>query len=113
MSNVLCFDDCPEYELPNVFTPNGDGRNDVFQPFPYRAVERIEMTIFNRWGGIVFQTTDPDILWDGTNRETGERVSDGTYFYTCRVFTRRLTDSEPIDLAGYVSVFGDPDFISH
>lgn len=112
-SNVICFDDCPEYELPNVFTPNGDGRNDVFAPFPYRAVESVEMTIFNRWGGIVFQTTDPDILWDGTNPETGERVSDGTYYYVCRVFTRRLEGLVPIDLAGYVSVFGDPEKISH
>lgn len=112
MSNIVCFDDCPEYELPNVFTPNGDGKNDIFRPFPYRAIESVEMTIFNRWGGIVFQTTDPDILWDGTNRETGERVSDGTYYYTCRVFARRLTGLERTDLAGYVSVFGDPEKLS-
>ncbi|HKL03816.1 MAG TPA: gliding motility-associated C-terminal domain-containing protein, partial [Cryomorphaceae bacterium] len=107
LSNIICFDNCPEYNLPNVFTPNGDGRNDVFQPFPYRSVESVEFTAFNRWGNIVFTTTDPDILWDGTSAQTGEMVSDGTYFYTCRVFSIRLSGLEPIDLKGYISVFAD------
>ncbi len=106
-SNILCFDNCPIYEFPNVITPNGDGRNDVFGPFPYRSVESVEFTIFNRWGGIVFQTTDPDILWDGTNKETGEKVTDGTYFYTCKVFSIRLSGLDPVNLSGYVTVFAD------
>ncbi|MFN2429771.1 MAG: gliding motility-associated C-terminal domain-containing protein [Cryomorphaceae bacterium] len=106
-SNIICFDNCPEYTLPNVFTPNGDGRNDIFEPFPYRSVESIEFTVFNRWGNIVFTTTDPDILWDGTSSQTGELVTDGTYFYTCRAFTIRLSGLEPIDLSGYISIFAD------
>ena len=106
-SNILCFDNCPIYEFPNVITPNGDGRNDVFGPFPYRSVESVEFTIFNRWGGIVFQTTDPDILWDGTNKESGEKVSDGTYFYSCKVFSIRLSGLDPVNLSGYVTVFAD------
>lgn len=107
LSNIICFDNCPVYSFPNVFTPNGDGKNDYFRPFPYRSIESVEFTVFNRWGGIVFQSTNPDILWDGTNTETGKPVSDGTYFYTCKVFAIRLFGLDPIHLSGYVSVFAD------
>lgn len=107
MSNIICFDNCPVYEFPNIFTPNGDGRNDVFGPFPFRSVESVEFTVFNRWGSIVFQSTDPKILWDGTNMESGELVSDGVYFYTCKVLSIRLSGIDPINLSGYVTVKGD------
>ncbi len=106
-SNIICFDNCPVYSLPNVFTPNGDGKNDYFKPFPYRSVESLEFTVFNRWGSIVFQSTDPDILWDGTNKDTGKPVTDGTYFYTCKVFAIRLTGLDPINLSGYITIFAD------
>ena len=107
MSNTICFDNCPIYEFPNIFTPNGDGRNDVFGPFPFRSIESVEFNVFNRWGSIVFQTSDPKILWDGTNMETGELVSDGVYFYTCKVFSIRLSGIDPVNLSGYVTVLGD------
>jgi gliding motility-associated-like protein len=84
-SNVICVENCPLYNLPNVFTPNGDGANDLFIPFPYRFVERIELSVFNRWGQLVFETTDPDIRWDGTGLK-GNALSDGVYHYVCRVF---------------------------
>ncbi|MEM9050435.1 MAG: gliding motility-associated C-terminal domain-containing protein [Bacteroidota bacterium] len=106
-SNEVCFDNCPAYQFPNVFTPNGDGRNDTLLPFPVRAIESVEFTIYNRWGGLVFETTNPRIQWGGENIETGELVSDGTYFYVCRVFTRRLAGIETIDLSGYVTIFAD------
>lgn len=81
-SNIVCTDNCVYYQLPNVFTPNGDGKNDLFKPFmPYRFVSRIEMSIFNRWGEKVFETTNPDILWDGTDFKTGKLLSDGVYLY--------------------------------
>lgn len=104
-SNVVCVDNCPDYSLPNVFTPNGDGRNDRFLAFPYRGVEYVEMSIFNRWGNLVFETTDPDIGWDGRNKQSGELVTSGTYFYVCNVFTRRLEGLVPFALTGWVQVF--------
>ncbi|MFO7613170.1 MAG: gliding motility-associated C-terminal domain-containing protein, partial [Bacteroidales bacterium] len=57
-SNIVCVDNdaCSVYALPNVFTPNDDGRNDLFRPFPYTSVEKVQMTIFNRWGNIVYET---------------------------------------------------------
>jgi gliding motility-associated-like protein len=84
----VCADNCPVYELPNVFTPGNDGFNDMFKPFPYRFVDKIELYIYNRWGQVVFKTTNPDVLWDGTNTETGTPCTDGTYFYVCKVFER-------------------------
>jgi gliding motility-associated-like protein len=84
-SNIVCVDNCPLYNLPNAFTPNGDGANDLFVPFPYRFVERIEISIFNRWGQVVFETTDPEINWDGTSLN-GKELSDGVYHYVCKVY---------------------------
>lgn len=106
-SNIVCFDNCPVYSFPNIFTPNADGRNDIFAPFPYRSVESVEFTVYNRWGMIVFETKDPDVLWNGVSTETGELVSDGTYFYACKAFAIRLIGLDPIELSGYISVFGD------
>lgn len=106
-SNIVCFDNCPIYELPNVFTPDGDGKNDFFKPYTNRSIASVEFTVFNRWGDIVFRSTDPDILWNGANAETGEPVSDGTYFYTCTVNTIRLRGIVPVGLTGYVTIFAD------
>jgi gliding motility-associated-like protein len=89
-SNQICTDNCPEYLLPNAFTPNGDGANDVFEPFPgWRFVERVDLQIFNRWGNLVFETTDPAIGWTGTNAD-GSALADGTYFFVCKVYEQRV-----------------------
>lgn len=87
-----CFDieECMDYRLPNVFTPNGDGANDLFQPFPYHNVEKIDMYIYNRWGRKVFHTEDPNINWDGTDYLSKQANSDGTYYYSCDVYLHSL-----------------------
>ena len=89
-SNIFCVDNCPSYDLPNTFTPNGDGTNELFKPFPYRFIDRIEFQVFNRWGGLVYETTNPDINWDGKNL-SGKDLSEGVYYYTCRVFESRVS----------------------
>jgi len=105
-SNVVCFDNCPTYELPNVYTPNGDGSNDLFTPLmPYNFVEDIELFIYNRWGQVVFQTNDPDINWDGKHKDAGLPVPDGVYYYVCTVNTIRLTGIEPVVLTGFIHIF--------
>ena len=105
-SAIMCGDNCPEYELPNIFTPNSDGSNDLFGPFPYRGVKEIEIEIFNRWGQVVFTTTDPDIDWTGSLLETNDRVPDGVYYYVCTVIFQRLAGPEPVVLQGYVHISG-------
>ncbi len=90
-SNIVCVDNCPNYELPNAFTPNGDNQNDRFTPFPgWRFVERVDMQIFNRWGNLVFSTQDPAIQWAGTT-EAGKELPEGTYFYVCKVYEKRVS----------------------
>ncbi len=105
LDNKSCLDMCDYYRLPNVFTPNGDGKNDLYHPLPYQFVDHIEMTITNRWGKVVYETTDPDINWDGTDQGNGSLVQDGVYFYKCTVYERRLTGLEYRDINGYITVY--------
>ncbi|MBE7442402.1 MAG: gliding motility-associated C-terminal domain-containing protein [Flavobacteriales bacterium] len=101
-SDSVCVDNCPSYSLPNIFTPGSDGFNDVFKPFPYRYVESVEMQIYNRWGNLVFETTNPDILWDGKNQKGGAMSADGVYFYVCTVNEKYLDGIKPRVLKGFV-----------
>jgi len=105
-SNVVCVevDSCPPYRLPNVFTPNGDTHNDVFKPFPYNSVPKIDIRIFNRWGIVVFQTEDPDINWDGKDKNSHQLCSDGVYFYVCDVFELTLKGLRKRTLSGIVTI---------
>ncbi|HUR30277.1 MAG TPA: gliding motility-associated C-terminal domain-containing protein, partial [Saprospiraceae bacterium] len=100
-SQVVCVNNCPVFELPNAFTPNGDGHNDLFKPFKSRFIESIDFKIFNRWGQVVYTTNDPQINWNGVN-ESGKEVSDGVYFYTCQAFESQSLP--PIILSGYIEL---------
>jgi gliding motility-associated-like protein len=105
LSNQVCVVNCPIYDLPNVFTPNGDGRNDLFVPRGLCFVERVDLQIFNRWGQLVFQTEDPAINWDGNNLN-GENLPAGTYFYKGLIFERRLSGTVISDtpVSGYIEL---------
>lgn len=105
-SNVACidYDTCSVYSLPNVFTPNFDGYNDLYTPFPYTSVERVDMTIFNRWGGVVFETEDPNINWDGKDKTTNQDCAQGTYFYVCKVYEITLYGVVPRELKGSITL---------
>jgi gliding motility-associated-like protein len=103
-----CVDNCPVYVLPNVFSPNGDGINDLFQPLmPYRFVKDVDMKIFNRWGTLMFETTDRDILWDGKNSSTKKMCPDGVYFYICTVNEIHVDGIEPHTLKGFIQLFDE------
>lgn len=100
-----CIDNCPFYELPSAFSPNGDGDNDVYTPFlPFYFVERVDMKIFNRWGNQVFATEDPMINWDGTDQQSGSPLKEGVYYYTCEVYELRVDGitKRPTPLSGYI-----------
>jgi len=76
---------CCRPQLPNAFTPNGDGANDSFIPIlpDCNPLEFAEMRIYSRWGELVFQSTKIDERWDGTN-PNGSPASSDTYIFTFR-----------------------------
>ena len=107
-SAEVCVVICPIYDLPNAFTPNGDGQNDLFVPRGRCFVDRVDFTVFNRWGQQVFQTSDPALNWDGLNQD-GQVLASGTYYYTVRVFEETLSGVVPAEdlLSGYIELFAD------
>ncbi len=104
-SNIACVDNCPVYELPNVFTPNDDGANDLYTPMNFCFIESIDIKIYNRWGQLVFQTKDPNINWDGRNL-SGNDLAEGVYYYACEVFEDRIGGAVQRDeaLSGYIHI---------
>ncbi len=68
-------------EVPNAFTPNGDGLNDVFRPVIERGcpVRAFAMSIYNRWGQLMYTTSDVNSGWDGTYRQ--DLAETGAYMY--------------------------------
>ncbi|MBA4851620.1 PKD domain-containing protein [Emticicia sp. BO119] len=55
----------PQLFVPEAFTPNGDGKNDRFE-LPHEFITDFDLKIYNRWGEIIFESFEPDKLWDGT-----------------------------------------------
>jgi gliding motility-associated-like protein len=68
--------------FPNSFTPNGNGNNDIYMPMGY-GIDKFEMMIFDRWGEMVFSSTDMTIGWDGTYK--GKPPLRDVYVYKCKI----------------------------
>ena len=104
-SNEVCLDNCPRYELPNIFTPDGNGINDVWEAMAdYRFVESIDLHLFNRWGQEVYHTTKPEFQWAGKDETSGRRLTDGVYYYICTVNEIYLDGNRPRQLKGVVTI---------
>ena len=74
--------------IPNFFTPNGDGTNDIFSISVNLSVE-YNLNILNRWGNVMFHdegklNEGKNDLWNGGVHNGSEKVTDGTYFYKFR-----------------------------
>ncbi|HUH72872.1 MAG TPA: SBBP repeat-containing protein [Chitinophagales bacterium] len=82
---------------PNVFTPNGDGNNDSFRPIYNCELENYLLEIYNRWGVLVFTSTDPKIVWDGRN--INEILQDNYVYYA-----QFLMNGQQQTVKGYVLV---------
>jgi gliding motility-associated-like protein len=78
--NVL---DCGEIKLPNVFTPNSDGTNDVWAPIS-TDIGNYEIYVYNRWGKLVHQFSGPSFNYEGWD---GSDAADGTYFVVLKANT--------------------------
>ena len=105
------------YNLPNVFTPNGDGMNDLFHPCnlatnaemqlpcpAYSNVSNVDIKFFNRWGNLVFETKDRDINWDGKNKFSGQNCPDGVYYYTGTVNFNHFCMTGSKDIHGFLHI---------
>ena len=75
-------DACQEcaFAVPDAFSPNGDGVNDTFRPFSNCSIESFNLKVFDRWGGLVFETTNPDFGWDGRAADSGV-LGQGVYIW--------------------------------
>ena len=90
VNNAICASDSMEVTVavaesylavPNVFTPNGDGKNDEFR-VAYRSLRDFHIWVYNRWGKLVYESTDPAKGWDGNIN--GRPAAEGAYFYVVR-----------------------------
>ena len=80
ISKVVIIDDVFLFYIPTAFTPDGDGLNDNFKVVGEGLdLSNFKMTVFNKWGELVFESNNPDIGWDGTRN--GSLVPDGVYIW--------------------------------
>lgn len=76
--------ECGEAYVPNMFSPNNDGNNDVFVP-KGKCIVKGMMLIYNRWGELIYRTDDIYQGWDGT--QNGKEVNSGVYVYKIDLVT--------------------------
>lgn len=125
ISEIVCNDNCPQYILPNVFTPNNDGLNDTFRPIERdgqcpRFVESVLFKVFSRSGVELYSYDSTDqsdgvegsvatrntifIDWDGT-KTGGEELPTGIYYYSAEVkFIRLNPDDEVQVIKGWIQI---------
>ena len=90
-SIIVLLKDCISgFYAPTAFSPNGDGRNDVFRPLLFGRVKSYRFTVYNRWGEVIYQTTEWQRGWDG--KIAGVLQNNGVFVWTC---TYQL-DGDPI-----------------
>ncbi|MEM7105431.1 MAG: PKD domain-containing protein [Bacteroidota bacterium] len=90
------------YYLPNAFTPNEDGVNDGFRGAGITyTLSQFEMTIWNRWGELVFQTNDPEEAWNGRRNNNGRLSPLGVYVYQVNLTSGR---GERHEYKGFVTL---------
>ena len=85
--------------MPNAFTPNGDGLNDVFRVKYPSFIKTFEMVIFNRFGQVVYKTSNPNMGWDGTFKREDQPA--GMYLWQINLVN---TDNEKKYAKGTVTL---------
>jgi gliding motility-associated-like protein len=92
--------------LPNVLTPNSDGKNDTFTPMTCSAfIKSISIEIYNRYGTKVYQSSGESLNWDGKSNN-GAELASGTYYYISQVVIQRLdkNDEIPTTIKGWIEL---------
>jgi gliding motility-associated-like protein len=99
-SAAVRFSEPLELQMPEGFSPNGDGTNDSFVVHGIEAYPNNDIVIYNRWGNVVYEVSNYQNEWYGDNT-AGEPLPDGTYFAILKVY---VTDEKTITLKGYVDL---------
>ncbi len=86
--------------IPNVFTPNGDGNNDIFSPIMADGLVGYSMQIYDRWGLKMYEGTNYNSGWEG-KAKNGSPAPDGTYYY---IVSGKGIDSKEYKFTGYVQL---------
>lgn len=84
--------------IPNAFTPNGDGQNDVLLVYS-NVIRSLKFTVFNQWGQKIFESTNQGIGWDG--KHSGKPQPSGVYIYVCDII---LNTGEKIQRKGAINL---------
>ncbi|MBA2611275.1 MAG: gliding motility-associated C-terminal domain-containing protein [Bacteroidetes bacterium] len=87
--------------IPNSFTPNGDGNNEVFLPKAV-GIKKYRMDIFDRWGQLVYTTTDILQGWDGKSKKGGDILPQDVYVY--KISVSNSNSSKPKTYTGHVTL---------
>ena len=88
--------------IPNVFTPDGDGVNDVWY-IPNSGMKEFHVELFDRWGAKVWETTADEIRWDG-HSSSGKLLTDGTYYFVLHAILKSGSKGKDYSTTGYVTL---------
>jgi gliding motility-associated-like protein len=101
---VYLVEETCDIEMPNIFSPNGDGSNPVFQVIdPSGGFAQFKCQIFNRWGNLIYEFNDIHGAWDGKNSDD-TLVDEGSYFYNISATT---INGKKVEKQGFVQVIRD------
>ncbi|GAB3265672.1 hypothetical protein GCM10027347_33580 [Larkinella harenae] len=101
---VVSYGDCGcIIHTPDSFTPNNDGNNDVFQPIACGDIEITTFSVFNRWGELIFHTSEPPFEWNGQYQDT--RCPTGVYGWQIKYRLRQGTGFIAHQKNGALSLF--------
>ena len=91
-----------EVFIPNIFTPNSDPLNNTYCIDGFLdGCDEFELWIYNRWGELVFNTTDMNECWDGTVSNSSKPHPPGTYFYILEVTEGKFSNDQSTPLKTY------------
>ncbi|MBU0764982.1 MAG: gliding motility-associated C-terminal domain-containing protein, partial [Bacteroidetes bacterium] len=97
--DYLVYVDQGMVEIPTAFSPNGDGQNDLLYVAIRDVKELTEFSIYNRWGQLLFSTTDKNAAWDGTYNGKPQNVD--TYVYIVKALTNC---GKEVNKKGYITL---------
>lgn len=100
-SNVIRIDLAGNMSVPNAFTPNNDGVNDIFQPFFTLLPQKYMMVIYDRYGIVVYKTENPEEGWQG-KINGGGMATEGVYVYHIQYTTYT---GRTVEKTGHITVF--------